>query len=542
MDNRVVTREEAKRLDDYAIRTLGIPSVVLMENAGRVSAHEILIRYPWVKSILVFVYKGNNGGDGLVVARYLSAAGKDVKIVLLCNPKDFSYDAKLNFDIAQKLKIPFILANHAAPRKKLSAILARADLVVDAIFGVGLSDKVSGFLAEVIRKINVADKAVKVAVDIPSGLDANTGQVLGEAVRADLTITLAFMKKGLLEPASIKYVGKPVVVDIGIPSNLIFGANSAAVPKPGAVSKGKFKLSAKGITAITSDFISSALKRRAYDSNKGQFGKILIIAGSSSMSGAAILAARAAVKSGAGLVTLAVPESIQGIVAAACVEAIVLSLPQSTSGALCPKSLEKLLPKMIGLDAILVGPGISTDIETKEFFFLLLSRLVQDKFKIPVVIDADGLNCLSENVDTLQTLKFPVVLTPHPGEFARLINKTIAEVQKQRVALAEKFSASYKTTLVLKGADTVCTQGKKKTAINFTGNPGMSSAGVGDVLAGLLVSLVGQGMDPFAAAKTAVFVHGLAADLLERQVGVFGLTASALVELIPVVLKHYYRG
>jgi NAD(P)H-hydrate epimerase len=419
-------------------------------------------------------------------------------------------------------------------------------------------------LAEVIRKINATEKAVKVAVDIPSGLDANTGRVWGEAVRADLTVTMAFVKKGLLEPVALKYVGKPVVVDIGIPSNIILGCANQALQLKAAVSKkvkvspaaSKVKISVKGIEAITSSFVSSVLPRRAYDSNKGWFGKILIIAGSSAMSGAAALAARAAIKSGAGLVYLAVPESIRETVAAACVEAIIWALPQSVGGTLCPVSLEKLLPKMVDLDALLVGPGISTDIETKEFFFLLLSSLARGKAglapkksslalesrRIPVVIDADGLNCLAENVDTLQALKLPVILTPHPGEFSRLIQKTVTEIQSQRITLAEKFAAQHKVTLVLKGANTVCTQGPKQTAINFTGNPGMGSAGVGDVLAGLLAALIGQGVEPFAAAKAAVFVHGLAADLLEKQIGVFGLTASGLIEVIPVVLKHFYRG
>lgn len=534
MENLVLLKEEAKRLDAFAINKLGIPSLVLMENAGRSTSFEILSRYPWAKTVVIFVYKGNNGGDGLVVARYLADAGKEVKVVLLANPKKISKDAKRNYDIAKNLNIPFV-ALTAKSTAKVKKLLKDADLVVDAIFGVGLSSKISGFLAKVIKMINAADKPVKVAIDIPSGIDANTGKILGTAIYADLTVTMAFVKKGLLEPDARDFVGKVAVADIGIPKHL-FGK------KFGKGKKVPVKIAEKGVDVITSRFVAQVLGKRKYDSNKGDFGKVLIIAGSLGMAGAAILAARAAIRSGAGLVYVATPESLNTAVETSCVEAVTLPMPETKVKALKLAAVEKLKTKLKAVDAILIGPGISTSPETKEFFFALLFYLISEKIKTPVIIDADGLNCLADSLAVLEKCAFPVVLTPHPGEFSRLTEKPIPEIKHKRIALAEGFAEKHKVNLILKGAYSVCSKGKKKTSINFTGNPGMASAGMGDVLAGLLVSLIGQGLSSFDAIRAATFIHGLAGDVIERQVGVHGLVASGVVDTLPVVLKSLYRG
>ncbi|MBU0686618.1 MAG: NAD(P)H-hydrate dehydratase [Candidatus Margulisbacteria bacterium] len=534
MENLVVTKEEAKRLDSFTINKLGIPAAVLMENAGRSSTFEILNRYPWITSAAILVYKGNNGGDGLVIARYLHEAGKAVKVVLLADPKNFSGDALKNYKIAENLKIPMIKCVSGSTAR-IKFLLNKSDLIVDAIFGVGLSSKITGFLAKVINEVNKVTQPIKVAVDVPSGIDADTGKVLGTACKVDLTATMAFIKKGLLEPEARSYVGRVVVINIGIPTSILIKQ-----PKKGKSSPAK--ISEKGIDIITSAFASNVLKIRKYDSNKGDFGRVLIVGGSRGMSGAVILAASSALKSGAGLVYAAVPKGISNIVESACIEPITLPLPESKEGSFCFDSIDPLAHKLNKIDAILIGPGMAASLEAKEFFFEFLSLLVKEKSKIPVIIDADGLNCLSENIEVLSKVTFPVVLTPHPGEFGRLIKSTIPTVKEKRIALSELFAERFKINLVLKGAYTLCTKGKKKTSINFTGNPGMASAGMGDVLSGLLASLIGQGIDPFSASKAAVFIHGLAGDVLERQIGVHGLIATSVVDTLPLVIKSLYRG
>ncbi len=511
---RVVTAEEMRRLDRRAIEDAGIPGMVLMENAGRGAAAEILRSYPRVAhgKVAVVAGKGNNGGDGCVIARYLINRGATVIVLLLASPEAMQGDAKTNLDILRRMKADVREVSRADDWRKARTELPACGLIVDAIFGTGLASDVSGLAREVINDIN-ASGVPAASVDLPSGLHADTGQALGACVKADLTVTFALPKAGLLMYPGARYAGRVQVVDISIPASFMDG---------------------EGITdrALTFDHACRLLHPRDPETHKGDCGHVLVVAGTRGKTGAADLCCRGAAGAGAGLVTLAIPESLHGIMAGKLTEVMTEPIPEEEAGFPGIGSLDAVMRLMEGKKALALGPGLST----REGARRLIHGLIEQS-AIPMVIDADGLNALSGSLDVLRRAKAPVVLTPHPGEMARLAGSGTKDVQRDRPGAAREFAKRHGCCLVLKGARTLVAAPDGSMAVNLTGNAGMASGGMGDVLTGMIAGFLAQGYDGVRSAQLAVFCHGLAGDLLCREQGPLGFMAGDLLRVLPRALR-----
>jgi len=386
------------------------------------------------------------------------------------------------------------------------------DLFVDGIFGTGLNSDVRGFFREVILSLNQSDKPI-FSVDIPSGINADTGEVCGVAIEADATATFAFAKAGHVFFPGNFHTGNLEIIDIGIPGHIAKAETpDLFLPEP--------------------EDIAGLLPERTFTSHKGNSGHLMILAGSPGKTGAAALCANAAVRSGTGLVTLGVPQTLMPVLEPMVIEPMTLGLAQTESGQLSAKGLEFLTPQLKDKQALALGPGLGTDPETRD----LVNALVTIS-QIPMVIDADGLNCLADDPSILNKAQAPVILTPHPGEMARLMGKTSAEIQADRLTVARTFSKRYQVTLVLKGAQTLVACPDGTCFVCPTGNPGMASGGMGDVLTGMIAGFLAQGMAPETAALTGAFIHGLSGDLLAKVAPV-GFSASDMVEKIPQALAE----
>jgi len=507
----VVTAKEMQLLDQRAITELGIPSLVLMENAGVavVNAMEQEFGDLSGKRCLILVGKGNNGGDGLVVARHLLNRNAKVKVYLVAEEGELSDDCRYNLNIFRKLQGEIHQITKASlPKLKIS--LSLTDLVVDAILGTGFTGELKGLLVEIIRLVNNCRKPV-VAVDVPSGVDGTTGTAGSSAIRADLTVTLGFCKTGLLLYPGRDYCGKIKVVDIGIPKSLV--------------------VSIKRYT--TEANICELLPPRPRWAHKGTFGHCLVIAGSKSMTGAAYLTAHAMLRAGAGVVTLAVPESIRQYFPPS--EVIVRPIPETGTGSFGLSSVEALLALMTDKSVVVIGPGLGQDPELE----LVIKELLQH-WQGPLVVDADGLNNirdLSWLVQIPAAVRRDWVFTPHPGEMARLLNTTAEQINRKRLETAWEAYQQIGVNVVLKGAPTIIA-GDNQVYINSTGNPGMSTAGMGDVLTGIIGGLMSQGMNSFLAAVAGVYIHGRAGDCLQMQYGLRGIVASDMLSVIPRVMHN----
>jgi ADP-dependent NAD(P)H-hydrate dehydratase / NAD(P)H-hydrate epimerase len=510
----IVTAEEMRRLDHSTIHEAGIPGIVLMENAGRSLVQIILDRFFPLngKFICIFAGRGNNGGDGFVVARYLQKEGCSVRVYLLSPTHLVAGDAKTNLEICQKLQVPIheILVSQDVEKYKLDWL--QADLVVDALLGTGLNADVRSLYAEVIDVINGLG-APKVAVDIPSGLDSERGTVLGTCVKADLTVTFGFPKIGQVIYPGREYVGELHVVDISIPRQLIIAQQLRHV-------------------LLEPDELTLPTPRKA-DSHKGHFGHLLVIAGSPGKTGAAAMTSEAAVRVGAGLVTLGVPKSLNPILEAKLTEVMTEPLAENVDGVLSPDALQGILKIVESKTALALGPGLSTAEGPAE-----LIRQLLVKSSLPIVIDADGLNIVAKDMNVLQQAQCPIILTPHPGEMARLTGIPVPQVQSDRIGVSRLLAQKFKVIVVLKGAATVVALPDGQVFINPTGNPGMASGGMGDILTGLIGGLLAQGLQPEEAAKTGVFMHGLAGDYCARKRGPTGFLATDLLPEIPSVLAE----
>lgn len=504
---KLVTAETMRELDRQAIEGLGIPGALLMENAGRAVAEEVWRRWR-PRRVAVVAGRGNNGGDGFVAARHLANRGAEVAVFLLGRAEQLRGDAQLNCRIWLRMggRVQEVLGE-----EDLEALdLGRFDVVVDAIFGTGLSSEVRGLQRRAIELINASGRPVA-AVDIPSGVEATSGRVLGVAVRADLTVTFGMAKVGQAIWPGLAHVGDLVVADISIPRRLL-----EEVDTPYEL------LEREGLPALP--------PRRPW-AHKGNFGHLLVVAGSPGKTGAAALCAQAAVRSGAGLVTLAVAASLNPILEVKLTEAMTEPVPDE-EGFLGPASLEAILRAAEGKTALALGPGISAREGTVRLVGDLLRRV-----RLPMVIDADGLNCLARLPEGPRLAR-GAVLTPHPGEMARLLGCTPAEVQEQRLEVARRWAQQWGVVLVLKGSRTVIATPEGRAFINPTGNPGMASGGMGDVLTGMIGALLAQGMAPLEAARLAVFAHGAIADRLAGRRGQVGMLAGELIEEIPHVLAE----
>lgn len=513
---KVATAEVMQRLDRKTIEEAGIPGMVLMENAGRGAVREILKSYPVILKgkVAVIAGRGNNGGDGFVIARYLMNRGVGVKLFLLAAQGEVKGDAKANLAIVLKMRGSLTEIRDLNAWKAQVGELEGCDLIVDAIFGTGLKSEIKGFIKKVISDLNRL-KTPKVAVDLPSGLDATTGEALGVCVKADLTITFALPKRGLLVYPGADFAGRLKIVDISIPSYL---------------------LEEEEITdhVLSFESLSCAIREREPSTHKGSYGHVLIIAGSKGKTGAAALACQAAARVGAGLVTLGIPESLNSIMERKLTEVMTEPLAEVEPGFLGIDSFETIERLMEGKKVLALGPGISTREDT-----VSLVHKIMERSTIPLVVDADGINALSLDLGLLKRIRVPVVLTPHPGEMARLLGINSREVQQDRVAVARNFTQQYGCYLVLKGARSLIAEPDGNISINLTGNAGMASGGMGDVLTGMIPGFISQGYDIPTSTKLAVFMHGLLGDLVAIERGPVGLIAGDLISEIPRMLKAF---
>jgi len=512
----LLTAEEMQNLDQKAINGLGIPGVVLMENAGLqvVQAIYSIIGDPRGRKITVFAGKGNNGGDGFVVARHLLNAGAEVKVFLFADIKDIAGDAKVNLNILQYMghKVYPIINPNSINIVKLA--MAYTDLNVDAIFGTGFNGAVPEHYANVIELINSSGKPV-VAVDIPSGLEANTGKVHGQCVRATQTVTFAHAKIGLLVQQGPEYVGKLTVADISIPPDLVEN---------------------QGIKRFltTPEIIERIMPVRRPEGHKGTYGRVLVVGGSAGLSGAVVMASNAALRAGAGLVTLAVPAGLHDLMEIKLTEVMTKPLPETEDVSISPDASSTVQEMLQQADVLALGPGMSTNEDTVVFVRNLISQLEK-----PTVIDADGLNALVGATDILQKCRAPLVLTPHPGEMARLMEMTIEQVQDNRVRVTDEAARRWNAIVVLKGSRTIISTPDGTLYINPTGNPGMATGGTGDVLTGMIAGLIGQQIPPLEAAVAGVYWHGLAGDLAAAEKGMLSMTAGDVLDFLPQAIKTY---
>jgi NAD(P)H-hydrate epimerase len=393
--------------------------------------------------------------------------------------------------------------------KSVLSSLKHSALIVDAIFGTGLSTPVRGHYARVIDTINDLPVPV-VAVDTPSGLDASTGTVLGHAIRAEVTATMALPKIGLVTHPGADYAGVVEVVDIGMPREL---TDDESIPW----------------NLVDGSMVGGMVRPRMRDAHKGSCGHILVLAGSPGKTGAAYMTAMGALRCGAGLVTLGVPESLHAIMEAKTTEVMTAPLPETASSHTIDSDAFRAVTELMeGKDAVVIGPGLGVNSEVRG----LVVRLIEES-PIPLIIDADGLNVIAGHLNVLKRARSSLVLTPHPGEMARLLGKVVAPVQGNRVGVAAEFAGKHKVTLVLKGARTVTAGADGTVFVNTTGNPGMASAGTGDILSGVIGGLVGQGYDPIAAAVVGVYLHGLAGDRVAEARGEIGMVATDILEEVP---------
>jgi NAD(P)H-hydrate epimerase len=508
----VVTTQEMQELDRRTIDEFHIPAGTLMENAGRRVVEEIERSWGPVKekAVVIAAGKGNNGGDGLVVARLLKERSARVSVFLLTSPDALSADARTQLERFHKISGRVSVLKEET-LSDLERELSQSDWVVDALFGTGLSSPVEGLAARVIGALNASGKPVA-AVDLPSGIHTDTGRVMGIAVKAAVTVTFALPKRGLLLYPGSDYTGRLTIADIGIPQALV-----RQIPAD--------------VEWITPDEIADSLKRRPMSAHKGRFGHVLVIAGSAGKGGAAVMASLSAFRVGAGLVTLALPSGLEGTLPDRPLEIMTLPLPQTADRSLGKAALEPLITFAKDKTVAAIGPGLSTHPETAEVVHGLITQLA-----IPMVIDADGLNNLVGHLDLLKQARAPIVLTPHPGEMARLIGATTAEVQADRLGIAADFVQRHPVTLVLKGARTIIASRSGVLTINSTGNPGMATAGTGDVLTGMIAGLIAQGHTPDTAACLGVYLHGLAGDMAAAEVGAVGLLAGDLIHRIPAAI------
>jgi hydroxyethylthiazole kinase-like uncharacterized protein yjeF len=513
----LVTAAQIQEMDREAIETHGIPGLELMENAGRSATDVLLDQFAdRIKTgVAIICGKGNNGGDGFVIARYLADRHIDVTVYLLAKAANVKGDAAANLKRLAAREIPVIEIPDEDSFSKIKSDLSRFDLIVDAILGTGLTSDVRGFFKTVIDFINGLNRAgIPVfAVDMPSGLNSDTGQPCGTCIHAQGTATFALAKIGHYTYPGADYTGKLEIIDIGIPGNVV----DAVGPK-------QYLLCAERIRA--------AFPLRSADTHKGRTGHLLVVAGSIGKTGAAAMTAVSAMRAGAGLVTLGIAESLNPIVETQVLEVMSAPLAECEYGILADIAIEDITKLADGKSCLAIGPGIGQAAETRSLVEKIISQI-----NVPMVIDADGLNNIAGRTQLLKKRKAPTVLTPHPGEMARLIETSPAAVQQNRLACARDFAVNFGVHVVLKGAATVIAHPDGRAYINPTGNPGMASGGMGDVLTGVLAGFITQGFTPEAAAHAAVYLHGAAADTLAQTVGPIGYLAGEVMNTIPGAIK-----
>jgi len=510
---KLVTAEQMRGLDNAAINTSHIPSIELMENAGRRTVDVMLEKYgdPMGQTVAVFAGPGNNGGDGLVIARLLTARLARTVVFLLVPKDKLKGDSAINYSRLRELPVKIIEFKNEEELRTASIILSQCWAVVDGLFGTGLTRPVTGIFAAAIQIMNEAPCPV-IAVDIASGLNTDTGEILGSCVQADLTVTFGQAKIGQVVHPGREYTGLLEVVDIGIPEKAVIEADIRL--------------------ELLESKVGCWLPLRPTLAHKGSYGHLLVVAGSLGKSGAAMLCGVGGLRVGTGLVTLCVPYELNQIVESGLWEAMTVPLQSPAHGILSIEDYTVIKDALQDKDALVLGPGIGTADETAE----LINKLYRET-EIPTLVDADGLNILAADPTLLKKTAGQRILTPHPGEMSRLTGMTTRDIMMNRVAVTQKFAEENNVFVVLKGADTLICDPSGNTAINPTGNPGMATGGMGDVLAGIIGGFLAQGLSPWQACCLGVYSHGLAGDRLAEETAA-GYLASELADQLPFVLQE----
>ncbi len=497
---------EMKNLDQTAVKQFGIKEELLMENAG-MAVFRVIAKTSNVKTgrFVIFCGLGNNGGDGLVVARKLHSNGAQVKIYTLGDPKKLKGAAKLNLKIASLLPIDIEPVDDL---KKVKCDLADCHGIIDAIFGTGLTRPVEGIFAEVIELINTSGKTVY-AVDIPSGVEGDTGQVMGTAVQAHHTITFGLPKIGSLLYPGYDKCGKLVVTHISFPRDMI---------------------TADSFNTSFNDPIS--LPPRNANGYKSTFGQALFLAGATSYYGAPYYAARSFLKAGGGYSRLATPKSLTPFIANKGSEIVFIPMQETASGSVSLKNKRAILDLAHKMDLVVIGPGLSLDPETQQ-----LVREVTGTVKKPLIIDGDGITALSDDLEIIQNRRVETILTPHLGEMSRITGMPVTQIEADRVTILRKSAESLQAHIVLKGAHSLIGTPDGHVFVNMSGNDGMATAGAGDILTGTIAAMQGLGLSLVDAIRNGVFVHGLAGDLAAHDVGKDGVTAQTILDYLSSAMK-----
>ncbi len=509
---KIVSAEEMRAIDRATSERFGVSSPTLMENAGAAVAEYALSRHAAAGRIVVICGKGNNGGDGFVAARRLRERGKKVEVILLADSADLRGDAATMFG-----KLPSAATVvHSSEELRSERVRAslHADLYLDAVLGTGFKPPVSGLYAEAIAFMNASHVPV-IAVDIPSGADADAlGSQSGTIARADAIVTFTAPRPAHI--FSSLTAGATFVAGIGSPEAAI--------------------VSGLQLNVITARDLAPLIGPRPPDSNKGSYGHVLVVGGSLGKAGAAAMAGISALRAGAGLSTVATPKSVLATVAGFHPELMTEPLPETDAGTISGEAQDRIIELAKGKSVLAIGPGISRNPQTSDLVRILVSRL-----QLPMAVDADGLNAFEGRSDELHGNGRTLVITPHPGEMARLARLTIADVQKDRLGVARKFAREHELIVVLKGHRTLVAQPDGEAWVNTTGNPGMATGGTGDILTGIVAGMLAQHSkdnDPFTAVLAAVHLHGLAGDVMRVRVGEHSLIATDLLQGLPDAFRR----
>ena len=510
---KVLNAEQTRNLEKNAVRS-GISYLQLMENAGAAAARFIKKRFPVdQKHIVVLCGKGNNGGDGFAAARHLAELGAKV-IVVLTEGQPGTEIAQEMFEKLSGTTVKTV--NYLETPEIIAPMLSSADYIVDAIYGIGFHGSVPEYLHPLFIVVKSCTATV-ISLDIPSGVICDTGGIEGKCIRANYTVSFTTLKNAhLLQPGKT-YCGQVAVVPVGITAAMVNRQPTTL--------------------EVTEQNVARAMvKPRKPESNKGSYGRLLCVCGSVGMAGAAVLSAKAAIRCGAGLVNVALPSAIYPIVASQVVEPVYTLLNHLPNGSLSGESERNLLSFLSRSTACLIGCGLGKSAASVALVTKLLATA-----KCPLVIDADGINIIAEHIDILKTAKGPVIMTPHPGEMARLLKTNVADVQAHRLEYARSFAAEHNVTMVLKGAGTIAVSPEGKAFLNITGNPGMAKAGSGDVLAGMIASFVAQGVQPLTAAAGCVYLHGMAGDRCAQRLSKCAMLPSDMIEKLPELFLEIER-
>lgn len=515
---KIVTAEQMRRIDRRTIRQTGVPGVVLMENAGIAVVRQIQARFDTMAGLnaSVFAGKGNNGGDGFVVARHLMNLGANVTVFLTASRKDAGGDAKINMTAFENMGGSVKEITQPRHLKNFKIRFAHSAVIVDALLGTGVSSAPRGIVKDVIDAINGL-RGYKIAIDMPSGAGSDSGVIPGACLRADVTVTLGLPKVGLVTSPARNFAGRIVIADISIPPGVMADSPCAAY-------------------LLESEDIPKILPPRAWDAHKGSFGHLVTACGSRGMSGAAQLAGAGALRMGVGLVTAAAPESVSDGLTAGLPEMMTCPLPETDDGTIAKEAYAKFEKLAGGKTAVLIGPGLSTNASTAAFVKKTVTGVA-----IPMVVDADGLNCLGGDVAPLKKRKAATVITPHPGEMSRLTGRSTADIQADRIGAASALAKKTGCVVVLKGAGTVIASPEGEVYHNHTGNNGLATGGAGDVLAGMIAGLLAQGVHPEDAAVAGVYIHGECADVYAEKMGTRSLMPGDLLDLAPEVIASLER-